>query len=326
MRNYIITALLFLPVHVFAQPFDCSKVCIVHIEEDTVPGYLLVTIYNGDSVHVNYPTVQVIDSNGDTIGNPAATFDLFAQLGNDTTVHRIPFTGGSFPVNFSGTVLFTDQIYDTTCAYSYPMPCSQFQRVPDCNDMVVTAITVDTVTDLMHVTIFNNCTNCDAGIDGPVYCELQVYSASAPFNTIGAANCHCFLTPGNQSSQVYTINSYTDSLPPVEDLTVSFNCGGGLCDTLLLNFPQGLDEDPVIPGFSVFPNPFTGQLHIEPGNFSGESSLILMGVDGRLIHSQVPAESNVDLSHLAPGIYFLTLNSGGIVWTHRVVKAAGMEK
>ncbi len=90
---------------------------------DTVNNELDVTIYNGDTNHVNYPTVYVVDMIGDTVGNIGGSFILFAHGAGDTITHPIPTTLDSLPAGFTGTVHFRDQVWDTSCAYAYPMPC-----------------------------------------------------------------------------------------------------------------------------------------------------------------------------------------------------------
>jgi fibronectin-binding autotransporter adhesin len=107
-----------------AQIINCMNFCVLGIAIDTANDELDVTIYNGDTNHVNYPTVVVVDALGDTVGNINNTFDLFAQMPGDTVVHHIPTSLTSLPPGFTGTVYLTDQIWDTTCSFSYPMNCT----------------------------------------------------------------------------------------------------------------------------------------------------------------------------------------------------------
>jgi hypothetical protein len=107
-----------------AQTINCSAMCVLNIAIDTANDELDVTIYNGDTNHVNYPTVVVVDALGDTVGNINNQFYLFAHMPGDTVTHVIPTTLTSLPPGFTGTVYFTDQVWDTTCSYSYPMNCT----------------------------------------------------------------------------------------------------------------------------------------------------------------------------------------------------------
>jgi serine protease AprX len=107
-----------------AQVINCGSLCIQSIAMDTTNNELDVTIINADSNQINYPVVVVVNSTGDTVANISALYFLFAQLGGDTVTHDLPTTLDSLPANFTGTVYVTDAIYDTTCAYSFPMNCS----------------------------------------------------------------------------------------------------------------------------------------------------------------------------------------------------------
>jgi hypothetical protein len=108
-----------------AQTINCMDMCILGLSLDTAgTNELNVTIYNGDTNHVNYPTVVVVNSTGDTVGNINNTFYLFAHMPGDTVVHTIPTTLDSLAGSFTGTIYFTDQIWDTTCTFVYPMTCT----------------------------------------------------------------------------------------------------------------------------------------------------------------------------------------------------------
>lgn len=107
----------------FAQPVaNCSMMCVLDIQLDTVNNEMEVTLFNGDTNHINYPTIQVIDMNGDTVGNPAGMFYFFAHA-QGTMTHEIPTTLTVLPQPFNCTVLVTDQVWDTTCTFTYPMSC-----------------------------------------------------------------------------------------------------------------------------------------------------------------------------------------------------------
>jgi hypothetical protein len=116
---------LLLPFLASAQIMNCGSFCVLAINNiDTVNNEIDVTIYNGDSTHVNYPTVILVDSGGDTIANIGQTFYFFAHPAGDTVVHTIPTTMDSIPAGFTCTVYLTDQIYDTTCSFAFPMSCT----------------------------------------------------------------------------------------------------------------------------------------------------------------------------------------------------------
>jgi hypothetical protein len=117
-----------------AQPIaNCSMMCVLDITLDTANNEMEVLFFNGDSVMINYPTVQVIDQNGDTVGNPQGTFTFFGHP-QGTMLHEIPTTLTSLPQPFTCTVLMTDQVWDTTCVFQYPMSCPMNVLKPDQRD------------------------------------------------------------------------------------------------------------------------------------------------------------------------------------------------
>ncbi|MBA3971655.1 MAG: hypothetical protein H0X46_05830, partial [Bacteroidetes bacterium] len=68
-----------------AQIMNCSKFCILNINNlDTNSNEVDVIVYNGDTTHVNYPTIVVTDASGDTVANINNMFFFFAHPANDT--------------------------------------------------------------------------------------------------------------------------------------------------------------------------------------------------------------------------------------------------
>jgi len=99
--------------------FQCqwNLFCVTEVGYDSLPNRLLVAVYNGNSDTanmINYPTVQVVSPQGDTVGNPAGTFEYFGQMAGTVQYYSIPVTQSGIS-NFSNyTFLLTDQVWDTT--------------------------------------------------------------------------------------------------------------------------------------------------------------------------------------------------------------------
>jgi len=90
---------------------------------------------------------------------------------------------------------------------------------------------------------------------------------------------------------------------------------------------ENIESENVISGFRVYPNPFQQSLNLHlSADLTGEHSLNLFDVTGRLVHQQsIPVERGTialgNLSGLTSGTYMLTLSKGGqLVWQERVVK------
>src|SRR5215207_9977958 len=99
---------LFFGVLLHAQSLNCDSFCVVSIVYDSVPGYLNVTIANNDTNFINYPIVQLIDANGDTVANEQKKFDFFGHLDHSEQTYRITTTLSSFPSNWNGIVRLED--------------------------------------------------------------------------------------------------------------------------------------------------------------------------------------------------------------------------
>jgi hypothetical protein len=109
----------------FSQTLNCSAICIQSIQNlDTVNHTVDVIVFNGDTNFVNYPSVVVTNSLGDTVANINNLFFFFGQMDSSTVTHTIPTTLTSLSTSFTGTVYFTDNGWNITCSYTYPMICT----------------------------------------------------------------------------------------------------------------------------------------------------------------------------------------------------------
>ena len=280
-----------------AQTLNCNQICVTDIKIDSLTGEMLVTIYNGDSVHINYPIVQVIDQNGDTVGNPGGVFNFFVQLSGFVLVHNIPTSLTSLPSGFTATVLVSDPLWNVSCSFSYPMNCT-----PDCDDLFVQDISMDSVAGTVDIKLFNQ----SPAWNGWPYCEMLLLRNISPFDTLAESNCFCLMTPNANTSQIYTLTANVNSLPPMNEMYIKFYCGGGNCDSLLIDPPLGIyqtkDEE-----IKIYPNPVNDFLTIYANGFKKG---LLMDITGRIIN-QIEFNSTVtiiDMGELNSGIYILKCN------------------
>lgn len=304
----ILMPLLLSNTSVKSQVLNCDSLCVFDVAFNFISGFIEVTIINNDTNQINYPVIQLIDGNGDTIGNPAGQFFLFAQLPGQTTVHEVPPTVPSLPFGFFGTVLITDPVWGNTCSIAYPTACSQLAPWPDCNDLVVNNIQLDDANDVVNVTLLNTCSNCASGLDGPVYCEMALIHNISPFDTIATTSCYCNMTPDNNSTMQYTMQSTATSLPPFNEMTVIFFCGSGNCDTLM-NSPQlSVSNIHAENLFAIHPNPATSHINISDNMIRDAQHCIIYDATGNLVR---------EYKHLTGELYIDDLNSG--IYTIQIV-------
>jgi hypothetical protein len=82
----------------FDSPFfnltnDLSLLCVDSVWYDTLnPNYVNVSVFNGNVSHLNYPSVMIVSSTGDTISNPDNEVNFFAHLGNIHLVYTDTIT------------------------------------------------------------------------------------------------------------------------------------------------------------------------------------------------------------------------------------------
>lgn len=78
---------------VAGMPVDYSLVCVDSVWYDTLnPIYINVRIFNGNFAHMNYPSVQIVDPQGDTISNKIGWVNFFAHLGNGLQTYQDTIT------------------------------------------------------------------------------------------------------------------------------------------------------------------------------------------------------------------------------------------
>jgi hypothetical protein len=109
---------------------SCDSFCVLNVQMDTTPGMLAVTIQNNNAGHINYPTVQVLDSNGNWLAGDTV-LNFFAQMGNSQQTYYIPTLLDSVPVGFTATIVLSEGIWDTLCFLPYPCVIEEPNGVHD---------------------------------------------------------------------------------------------------------------------------------------------------------------------------------------------------
>ncbi len=294
-----------------AQTVSCENICVLNVEPSETAGYINVTVYNGDTTHINYPTIQVINDAGDTIGNPDAQFDLFGQMGGDTIVHMIP---GTLPNgDFTGTVLVRDRIFDINCSFPYPMNCKLETQPVGCEHLTVTNIRVLDAT--VVVTVYNDCDDCFSGFQSPVYNEMIMIRTVAPFDTIASSNCYCLVSPEDNDTLTYQLYLLQPEIPPAGEFMISFRF---ICDSLSLDLPLSIKNEEPGKGIYAYPNPGSGFIYF---NSAGEiiENISVYDSLGKFLKNCGNA-SNANLESLSDGIYFIRIKTNDQVRTVRYVK------
>jgi len=310
MKNLILPGLLLmLNLQLSAQTLNCSSICVNNVTFNNLTGQIDVTIVNADTNQINYPIIQLVDVNGDTIGNPTGQFFLFAQLPGQAVTHEVASTVPSLPFGFFGTVIITDPVFNTTCSFTYPGTCFTGNPWPDCNDMTVENLNLDPVAGTLDVTLYNNCLSCASGMSGPVYCEMTVIHNVAPFDTIANSACFCFITPNNLASAVYTLPTTVSNLPPVSEIMVLMFCGSGGCDTLVNSPTLSVFESEPDSHFSIYPNPATDWVSVINTGLTDIEAISVYDMNGKIIISETVPVNFLNVSEMSSGMYIVKIIS-----------------
>lgn len=71
---------------------------------------------------------------------------------------------------------------------------------------------------------------------------------------------------------------------------------------------------------SVYPNPFSGILHIEPGNNESVEQVRIFDSSGRLMGTEKPKQNVLDVSYLKMGFYFIEIFTDKNTYFSKVLK------
>jgi hypothetical protein len=104
----------------FNNPANFNQVCVDSVWYDaTNPNIINVRVFNGSLSFINYPSVQIVAPNGDTISNQHALVSFFGQIYNtyQTYTDTILVTGISDFSNY--TFLMGQSFNDTTAIINF---------------------------------------------------------------------------------------------------------------------------------------------------------------------------------------------------------------
>lgn len=116
----ILLVLLLLINGAYAQPIiNFSAICVDSVWYDANNHFVNVSIYNGDTNSVNYPVVQIINTNGDTISNPDQTLSFFAHAAGYHQTYTDPIIDQGITDFSNYTFVFYDMLWDTSATIGY---------------------------------------------------------------------------------------------------------------------------------------------------------------------------------------------------------------
>ncbi len=193
-------------------------------------------------------------------------------------------------------------------------------QVTDCNNFCVLNVSVDSVNNKMHLTIFN-------GNDSTTQVNYPIIQVT---NTLGdtVANINglaYYFAQFGGDTLVHVIPTTLTSLP------VGFTCTVYITDrlthsTCTIAYPSictvGINELFVNNNLRIYPNPATNDIHVDLGKLNNQQALInLYDTEGRLMKRYATASNHliIDREGLINGIYFVTVDVNSKRLTSKLV-------
>ena len=71
----------------------------------------------------------------------------------------------------------------------------------------------------------------------------------------------------------------------------------------------------------LYPNPTTSSVTLEITGNTGATTVLVTDISGKVISTHTTEEStlSIDMSNVAPGIYLFTVNTGGKMYSEKVI-------
>jgi hypothetical protein len=188
------------------------------------------------------------------------------------------------------------------------------------------SITVEPVTDAPIITSHRKSLRTSKG--DAVTIRLEDLVIENPDNTPPQAYSLTILEGSN-----YTVSE--DKVMPDEDFVgelsvpVKINDGNLESEEFIVSIQVlealGLEDGFICNNFSIYPNPFTNELHIDPNNnLRGAYTLRIYNTNGTLVYSGNPFRYNskrlLNLSSLPKGMYFLQIISDSRIGIGKIIK------
>lgn len=118
-KLFIVILLLFTKAAYAQHSINFSAICVDSVWYDAMPGFINVSVYNGDTIHINYPTVQIINPNGDTISNRMNILNFFAHPQNQYQTYTDSITVNGITDFSNYTFIFYDNLWDTVAVIDF---------------------------------------------------------------------------------------------------------------------------------------------------------------------------------------------------------------
>lgn len=106
------------------------------------------------------------------------------------------------------------------------------------------------------------------------------------------------------------------------EITVVLSDGSVINETFLsfIDIVVGINDVDETENINIYPNPTSGQLFIDTGKSVEKLSVINISGCEVFLMENLGAKTQIDLSSLPSGLYFVRIYSDGVITTHKVVK------
>lgn len=272
----------------------------------------------GSELNPGENDIDIFFSNGanwytDTSGAPAANQHDFVSVALHELGHGLGFVGLAKKEGAEGSFGLLQQSDFAPLTTTFPWP--QLDTLPGIFDHFMQAPTLEMLVDVPNPSAplgsFFTCNNLNwngpnalAASGGT---EVRIYAPN-PF-ALGSSCVHL-----NEST--YPTSNPNELMTPFNSAGDVNHWPGPICLGILQDIGWtlapgvGVHEHDDSSRLVVFPNPVDDQLYIDLSPGMGPGTAIITDLQGRLI-GETPAVSAVDVSHLTPGVYCISLRQSG---------------
>jgi hypothetical protein len=234
-------------------------------------------------------------------------FSLISSVCEGNTVIAVSQSSGvpapSYTWSGSNGIVFLPDAHDQNPAVTFPAGGGVFDvTLTVSNGSQAFSVKTITVNPLPVIQFLGNITPQSAN-------NLSLCAGDEATVFLSGGNTYTWM-PGGSQDPFYAYTALND-----ETYTVSATGEGNCKSSQVINFTVDMCtaiSDHAFVGMSVYPNPFTGKLHVDLSR-DGVTQVSLRDALGReLLSSQVhPATKSIELRTLSlqPGVYFLRLDS-----------------
>lgn len=184
-------------------------------------------------------------------------------------------------------------------------------QFPKCNDMEVQQIRLNSTSDTLIITVYNDCVDCWQH----VYTGLLAFNGSGDTIAINE-QLDTKISPSNKDiNTYYLIDLKSTNLNEITRIMMNH-----ICDSVpVANTALGIDQDLDL-SISLYPNPARTIITINKANNLLISDIQVRSIDGKKVYmAALNSQNQIAIDDLVSGMYLITFNTNRGLISKKVV-------